>query len=183
VAEPLPYPDPPLTGPGFVLRPYRLEDVAPDHDAVEHPSSARWLNMHSTGDADGDLRMLDAERAAGRMLVLTIADTDDDRYLGVLVLITREAETAEFAYLIAPEARGRGLSSRALRLIGDWAFSELGMQRLQLRVDPANDASHAVARRAGYEREGTLRSAFVVRGRRTDVVMYSRLPTDPPVQS
>jgi RimJ/RimL family protein N-acetyltransferase len=183
VAEPLPYPDPPLAAPGFVLRPYRREDVAPDRDAVDHPSSARWLNPHSSGDADGDLRMLEDERVAGRMLVLTIADAGDDRYLGMLVLMARESETAEFAYLIAPEARGRGLSLDALRLIGDWAFSELGKQRLQLRIDPANAASHAVARRAGYEREGTLRSAFVVRGRRTDVVMYSRLPGDPPVES
>lgn len=117
------------------------------------------------------------------MLVLTIAAADDDRYLGAIVLLTREHEAAELAYLVAPEARGRGLAPRAVELLGDWAFSELGLQRLQLRIDPANDASHTVARRAGYQREGLLRSAYLVRGRRTDVVQYSRLPTDPPVEA
>jgi ribosomal-protein-alanine N-acetyltransferase len=177
------YPDPPLTGLGFVLRPYGLQDVEADLAAVEHPSSARWVNSHSTGDPAGEVRMLESELAADRMLVLTIADPDSDRYLGAIVLFAREAETGELAYVVAPEARGRGLAPRALRVLGDWAFTELGMQRLQLRIEPGNEVSHAVALRAGYEREGTLRSAFVVRGRRADVVMYSRLPTDPPVGS
>jgi RimJ/RimL family protein N-acetyltransferase len=115
--------------------------------------------------------------------VLTIADPDDDRYLGAIVLFAREAQTGEFAYVVAPEARGRGLAPRTLRVFGEWAFAELGLQRLQLRIDPENEVSHAVALRAGYQREGTLRSAFVVRGRRADVVMYSRLPTDPPAGS
>ena len=68
-------------------------------------------------------------------------------------------------------------------MVGEWAFAELGLQRLQLRIEPENEVSHAVALRAGYQREGTLRSAFVVRGRRADVVMYSRLPSDPAVAS
>lgn len=176
------YPDPPLTGPGFVLRPYDVRDVEADLAAVNHPSSAQWLNSHSTGDPARDVEMIAAEREAGRMLVLTIADDHDDRYLGAIVLFDRGTETAELAYVIGPEARGRGLATRALQQLGDWAFLELGMQRLQLRIEPGNEASHAVAIRCGYEREGTLRSAFVVRGRRADVVMYSRLPTDPPVQ-
>jgi RimJ/RimL family protein N-acetyltransferase len=175
------YPDPPLTGSGFVLRPYGVQDVEADLAAVEHPSSARWLNTHSTGDPAADVGALEDEVAEGRMLVLTIADPEDDRYLGAIVLFAREAETGELAYVVAPEARGRGLAPRALRAVGEWAFAELGLQRLQLRIEPENEVSHAVALRAGYQREGTLRSAFVVRGRRADVVMYSRLPTDPPV--
>jgi hypothetical protein len=34
--------------------------------------------------------------------VLTIADRDDDRYLGAMVLIARGAEIGELAYLVAP---------------------------------------------------------------------------------
>ena len=127
--------------------------------------------------------MVEEELAAGRMLLLTIADPDDDGYLGAIVLFVREAKTGELAYVVAPEARGRGLAPRALRVVGEWAFAELGLQRLQLRIEPENEVSHAVALRAGYQREGTLRSAFVVRGRRADVVMYSRLPSDPAVGS
>jgi RimJ/RimL family protein N-acetyltransferase len=180
VAEALPFPDPPLADTDFVLRPFREEDVAPDTEATEHESSARWLNTHTTGDAKKDVAMYEAERTAGRMLVLTIAGAEHDRYLGAIALMTRPDQAGELAYVVAPAARGRALARRALQLLGNWAFAELEMQRLQLRIDPENEASQAVARRAGYQREGVLRSANVVRGRRHDVMMYSRLPTDTP---
>jgi RimJ/RimL family protein N-acetyltransferase len=183
VSEALPFPDPPLAGPGFVLRPYRLEDVAAYAAAVAEPSSARWLNNYATGDAEADLRAVEGERAAGKMLILTIADRDTDAYLGMVALIVQGNATGELAYLVVPEARGRGLASQSLSALGDWAIAELGLGRLQVQIDPENAASHAVARRAGYRREGLLRSAFVLHGERKDCVIYSRLPSDPAPES
>ena len=80
--------------------------------------------------------------------------------------------------LSPPFARGRGIATDALKLLTRWAFDQLGLQRLQLKADPDNAASQRVAEKAGYQREGLLRSSFVVRGRRSDSVLYSRLPTD-----
>jgi RimJ/RimL family protein N-acetyltransferase len=164
---------------GFVLRPFGRADIAPDRAAVDDPSSARWVNTVPSDDDESLLRGLESEREAGRMLTLTIADPVDDRYLGAIVLFKRENDIGEIAYVVAPSERGRGLASEAVSAVGDWAFEALGLARLQLRIDPENDASHRVAERAGYQREGVLRAAFVVRGRRADVVMYSRLPGDP----
>lgn len=178
----LPYPEPPLTGPGFVLRPYREDDVAADLAAMQHPSSARWLNVHTTGDAAEDVRRFEEGRTAGRVLVLTIADETDDGYLGGIVLFVREPGVGELAYMVAPESRGRGLAWRSVQLLGDWAIAELGLHRLHVRIAPENEASLAVARRAGYEREGVMRSGIVVHGTPMDVVVLSRLPTDPPVE-
>jgi RimJ/RimL family protein N-acetyltransferase len=39
--------------------------------------------------------------------------------------------------------------------------------------------SQRVAERAGYVREGLLRSRHLLKGRRMDSVVYARLPTDP----
>ena len=180
MAEPFPYPDPQLEGDGFVLRPYLVEDVAPYAAAVTEPSTARWLNNYATDDALGDISNVEAERASGRMLVLTIADADTDAYLGMIALIAQSHGTGELAYMVAPEARGRNLACLSLQALGDWAIAKLGLGRLQVQIDPENAASHAVALRAGYQREGLLRSAFVLHGERKDCVIYSRLPSDPP---
>jgi RimJ/RimL family protein N-acetyltransferase len=74
--------------------------------------------------------------------------------------------------------RGRGLTTRALRLLSDWALREAGAQRVQLRADVLNTASLRVAEKAGYTREGTLRaSGFNARqGRRVDYAVFSLLP-------
>jgi RimJ/RimL family protein N-acetyltransferase len=113
------------------------------------------------------------------MLVLTIADSETDAYLGMAALIVQQHGTGELAYLVVPEARGRGIALQSLQMLGDWAIEELGLGRLQVQIDPENAASHAVAQRAGYQREGLLRSSFVLHGERKDCVIYSRLPSDP----
>jgi RimJ/RimL family protein N-acetyltransferase len=165
-----------LAGNGFVLRPFTIDDVAPDHAAIEDPSSARWLNAVSTGAPKTVFGGLEAMRKAGQALAFTIAAPGDGRYLGAIILFRKEYDTGELAYVVAPEARGRGLARGAVSLLGDWSVANLGLKRLQLRIDPENDASHKVALACGYEREGVLRSAFVVRGERRDVVMYSKIP-------
>jgi RimJ/RimL family protein N-acetyltransferase len=84
----------------------------------------------------------------------------------------------EVGYWAAAKARGRGLTTRALELISHWAIEEVGAERVQLRADVHNTASLRVAEKAGFTREGTLRSAaFNQRqGRRIDYAVYSLLP-------
>jgi len=51
---------------------------------------------------------------------------------------------------------------------------------VRLVIDTANPASLRVAERAGYVREGVMRSLHFKNGRRIDAVLLSRLPSDPP---
>ena len=83
---------------------------------------------------------------------------------------------AEIGYHMAPEARGRGLATAALRLLSDWSFRTLPVARLQLTTHVANPASQRVAEKAGYTREAVLRSWADQRGERVDLIMYSLLP-------
>jgi RimJ/RimL family protein N-acetyltransferase len=63
-----------------------------------------------------------------------------------------------------------------------WAFEALGLKRIELWTVPGNVASEHVAQRAGFKREGVLRSYAEIRGRRTDAVMHSLLPVDTTVR-
>ena len=166
-----------LAGDGFILRPFTLEDVAPDNDAIEHPDSSRWLNPVSAGDPAKVYAGIEEMRTSGEGLTFTIADPDGT-YLGSIVLFVKGHDTAELAYVVAPEARGRGLARGAVTLLGNWAVANLGIHRLQLSISPENAGSLRVAAACGYREEGLLRDAFTVRGRREDVIMLSRLATD-----
>jgi RimJ/RimL family protein N-acetyltransferase len=82
-------------------------------------------------------------------------------------------------YWLAPEARGRGLTTAALAALSRWGFDELGLGRVELVTDPDNIASQRVAEKAGFTREGVLRSILINRdGSRRDGVMFSLLPSD-----
>lgn len=84
----------------------------------------------------------------------------------------------QVGYWVKREARGRGVATRALRLLSRWAFDELGARRVQLIAQPENLASQRVAEKAGFQREGLLRAYAELKGRRPDFHMYSLLPGD-----
>jgi RimJ/RimL family protein N-acetyltransferase len=89
-----------------------------------------------------------------------------------------EEGVAEVGYWVAAEARGRGVATTAAQLIARWAFdSEPRLDRLQLRAEVANAPSNRVAEKAGFTREGVLRSSRrnLRSGRRNDFVMWSLL--------
>jgi len=85
---------------------------------------------------------------------------------------------AELGLWLAPQVRGRGYATRALRLGADWLFSSAGLQRLQLLTQPDNEAMIAAARSAGFVLEGVLREYERERSGRVDLAILSLLPRD-----
>lgn len=113
----------------------------------------------------------------GRRAGFAIVDEASGEFLGMAALVTLDLEgrQAEAGYIVGPNARGRGVASRALTLLTDWAFADLGLERVELRITAENEPSIRVAEKCGYEREGILRSVHFKQGRRTDVAVYARL--------
>ena len=64
--------------------------------------------------------------------------------------------TGLVGYGVLPAFRGRGFTTRALRLVSRWAFEEAGLARLELGHKVGNVASGKAAARAGFRVEGRL---------------------------
>jgi RimJ/RimL family protein N-acetyltransferase len=108
-----------------------------------------------------------------------IADAGDDRPLGLLNLqVGEEQEVAGIAVSVFPEARGRGIASRAMRLGAIWGLRELRLQRVFAEAAADNTASIRAIEKAGFQREGVLRAHCKTHGQRHDCVMFSLLPGD-----
>ena len=89
---------------------------------------------------------------------------------------TRE-DVAQIGYWVTPSARGRGYATRAAILLTRWLF-ERGAARVFLTVVAGNSGSASVARRAGFEHEGTMRAHGVWQGQRCDVMVFAALTTE-----
>ncbi|MCX5388626.1 GNAT family N-acetyltransferase [Streptomyces sp. NBC_00094] len=85
---------------------------------------------------------------------------------------------AALGYWVVRSARGQGAAATALRAVAGWALRELRIPRLELYVEPWNTASVRTAERAGFQREGLLRSWQQVGPERRDMFMYSLLDGD-----
>jgi RimJ/RimL family protein N-acetyltransferase len=94
----------------------------------------------------------------GERARLAVADTASGELLGSVSLDRfAERQAAEIGYWIGREARRRGVALGAARLVVDWAFGALGIERLELLTYPGNQASQALAGRLGFTRECLLR--------------------------
>jgi RimJ/RimL family protein N-acetyltransferase len=129
----------------------------------------QWLGSYAEGRAAGTREGFAVVDGGGELVGLALAPH-----------IARAEGEAELGYVVHPAARGRGVATRALTRLTEWALGELGLERVELRISTANEASKRVAERCGYVREGVLRSTYVKPGRREDVEVWSRLATDPP---
>jgi RimJ/RimL family protein N-acetyltransferase len=166
---------------GVVLLRSWTEDDAPELAACIDGDEeiSRWLDRipqpYSVADA---LAYLRGEAGVPGESKFAVTDAADGRVLGGIgVGAIDEYGIAEIGYWLRADARGRGATTRALRLVADWALTA-GAARVQLRAAVGNDASRRVAEKAGFTLEGVLRSAYWSPRleQRVDWAMYSVLP-------
>ncbi len=84
-----------------------------------------------------------------------------------------DTRTADVGYWLNASACGSGVMTRCVRRLCDLAFEDYAMHRLTIRAEPANRASAAVAERAGFTLEGTLRHVHTLAGRAVDHRLYA----------
>ena len=181
---PLTPPDPPLADDTITLEPLSQRHVPVFEQLVleedirrftmvptrpDRHFAANWVARYERGWAEGSRAGFAILDSGGAIV----------GFAGIFGLDDPGAE-GEIGYLVAAEARGQGIAGRSVALLTRWAFDELGLERIELRIDSANAASARVAERAGYRLDGVLRSKHFKEGLRTDLGIWSRLRSDVP---
>lgn len=163
-----------------LLRPLEPADVPAIAAACVDSEIARFTTEVSQPYSEAHARayVAHAERewAAGQQRPLAIADARSRAFLGAIEV--RLSDPGSIGYWVAPGVRGQGVATRALVLLSRWAVTEGHVERLELTTHPENVASQRVAEKAGFVREGVLRSHIRFREGRRDSVLFSLLLSD-----
>lgn len=175
-----------LTDGAIVLRPFRVEDIVPVHEAIlesfeELSRWMRWCNADYSIDSttafvmgQGDAWRNDLEYSFGVF----------ERESGVfqasvgLNFVNRNYEMANLGYWVRTSATGQGIASRATRLVARFAFEQLKLQRVEIVAAVGNLASQRVAEKAGAVREAILRKRLLHEGQSMDAVLFSLVAED-----
>jgi RimJ/RimL family protein N-acetyltransferase len=161
------------------LRAVQLEDVDALLPAFGDPELRDAGNLPAF-DRDALAANIDALpklAETGRLLplVAVAAEAGDVLGAGVLHHLDTERRIVEIGYFVLPEARGRGFGTTIARTLAEHAFS-LGIERVAAYVNVGNAASERVLERAGFTREGVVRSMPKPDGLRVDKTLFSLLP-------
>ncbi|MET9099735.1 GNAT family N-acetyltransferase [Streptomyces antibioticus] len=170
-----------LTTDRLVLRPVGPQDTDAVYTAAQDPDIQRWttipspyLHEHASGFTE---QLAPDGWATGSMFTFGVF-LPDGTLTGMLGLTTRALGTVEIGFWTAKEHRGHGYTTEATLTAARWAFTHLAVDRVEWRAEVGNTASRAVAEHAGFQLEGTLRSAINNKGTRRDCWLASLLPSD-----
>lgn len=169
---------PRVQGPAVVLRPFEESDI----DAVLEASFDRSITDVTTvpvvpdsGLAGEWLARQHQRAATGRGYSFAVEANEECVGQIGLWLRDRDQGRATVGYWIRPTRRGQGYALSALRTLTEWAWNLADLHRLQLHIDPTNVPSLRTAERAGYAREGLLRSWQKIGDEHRDMLVYSGL--------
>jgi RimJ/RimL family protein N-acetyltransferase len=95
-----------------------------------------------------------------------------------LVVSNWEHGLSEVGYALSTDHQGRGVMGRALELLLADLFANTRIERVEARCATDNAPSQRVLEKAGFRREGTLRSYFRLHGRRVDNHLYAVLKAE-----
>ncbi|MCX5194291.1 GNAT family N-acetyltransferase [Streptomyces sp. NBC_00249] len=168
----------------MVLRPWREADAEVLVTAYEDPDIRHWNRPEpeTRESAVARIGRWGTRWQTGEAAVWALADPDGAA-VGLIGLgdIDLRGGSAEFLYWLLPEGRGRGAMEQAVTAVSGWAFATAGLHRLRICHSVANPASCAVAVKAGFPLEGTMRGALLHADGFHDEHLHARLSTDAPV--
>ncbi len=171
---------------GVTLRALTEADLPRVVEQCRDPESIRWTTIpnpdggYGLGDARAFLAHVEDGWRSGQNLSWVVEGADRPGvFCGTIGLRLDGDGLAEVGFVLHPDARGRHLSSSALRLVRDFAFDVAGLRAVRWRAVMGNWPSRRVAAAAGWPCEGVVRALLVHRGELLDGWVGTLLATDP----
>ncbi|MEV4997793.1 GNAT family N-acetyltransferase [Streptomyces niveus] len=163
------------------LRPLVPDDIDAVYAACQDPDVQRWTTIPSPYErqhAEHFIgRVVPDMWRAGTNFVFAVEPVGGGP---LLASVNAHSHSGVWAvgYWTVREHRGRGYTTEALRALTRWMFTELGADRVEWRAEAGNEGSRAVALKAGFVMEGTLRAALPMKGTTRDAWLGALLPSD-----
>jgi len=178
-----------VRGEGIYMRPPEMRDFEAWADLREQsktfltPWEPTWPGDDLTRTAfRRRLRRNMQEISSDEAYPFFIFSDDGNALVGGLTLgqIKRGvAQSATLGYWMGLPFAGKGLMSRSVKAVTGFAFTSLGLHRIEAACLPHNDASVSLLERCGFKREGLARAYLRINGLWQDHVLYALLETDP----
>jgi RimJ/RimL family protein N-acetyltransferase len=173
-----------LIGERIMLREYRMDDFA---------SLRQWCNDPEITDNLSDIFLYPHTGQMTEQYLNTVIDPesehkgfiiahkDTEAYIGQIDLfrISWKNRSTEMGIVIGmKEELGKGYGTEAIRLLQDFVFTRLNLNRLQLEVYDFNERAYRCYVKCGFQEEGRLRESFYFKGRYADTIVMSVLKSD-----
>ncbi|MDR2948573.1 MAG: GNAT family N-acetyltransferase [Dysgonomonas sp.] len=102
----------------------------------------------------------------------------NDQFVGLIGFKDTDADNKkiEIGYWLSQNAQGKGIMTQSVSKLVEYAFNEMGMNRIQIKVAVGNNKSRRIPEKLGFQMEGIERDGeLLVDNVFTDIAVYSLL--------
>ncbi len=149
------------------MHPIDAEDM---YDYARRPEVSEfllWEPHPSVAYTKQYLGYIQSRYALGDFYDWAVIDRESRRMIGTcgFTRIDTVNDTAEIGYVLNPDFWGKGYAVEAAHRVIEFAFSELGVHRIEARFMKGNQASLRVMEKLGMTFEGYHKDAIFVKGK------------------
>lgn len=167
----------------LVLRKMEVADSEKLFQLWSDPEVTRFMNIErfiSETQATEMIQLFDQLHRDNQAIRYSIFNKETNELIGSCGFnyVDYENAKAEVAYDISRNFWRRGFASEAVSSLLYHAFSVMGLNRIEAKVDPDNTNSINLLTRLNFQFEGTLRQSEQVNNEFFDLNMYSKLKSD-----
>lgn len=178
------YMPPTLETSRLLLRPLQTSDAATLLTIWSDPIVTQFLNIapfSTIAEAEAMITLLSEMAARQQAVRWSIIAKEEQRIIGSAGFnswLKEDAYRGEIGYELAQSHWNRGLMTEALQALFNYAFTAMGLNRIEALVEPGNTPSLQLLKKLGFSHEGLLRNYQFSKGRFIDLVMLSLLKAD-----
>ena len=169
---------PELIGERVSLRHMTHDDAQGVFEVFGDPNITKWMGIALRRDKAHAKELIDEiDALADEDALYQWGIARDGRIIGTVTLARIDARNkrAELGFALGAAHQGAGYATEAVRLALDYAFGELGLNRIEADTDPRNTASIALLTRVGFEREGYMPQRWLIDEEWCDTVFFGLL--------
>lgn len=89
--------------------------------------------------------------------------------------IEKENYRAEIGYMLEPRLQGQGFMYEAIQQVVNYGFDQMKLHSIEAQIDPRNEASAALLRKAGFVQEAYFKENYYLDGGFADTAVFSLL--------
>jgi ribosomal-protein-alanine N-acetyltransferase len=173
---------PVLRGAGVELRELRRSDAASLYALLTTDEVARFITTPPSS-VEGFERFVEyahRRRSLGEFACFGVVPEGLDTAVGIFQVRALDADfsTAEWGFALGSPFWGRGLFAKGARMVMDFAFEQIGVNRLEARAMADNERANGALRKIGAYKEAVLRQSMVKSGHLYDEHLWAIVETD-----
>ena len=170
-----------LKGQRLTLRAIERDDLPHYVAWINDPEVTHHLLVYLPMNLEDETEWYEQQRQDAATHNFAIVISENERLIGSIGLmrINYKDQNAELGIFIGDKTQwGQGYGGEAIQLLLDFAFSEMNLHRIYLRVDASHTPGIRCYTRSGFIEEGRLRDAVYHAGHFEDQIIMSVLRPD-----